>query len=163
MDRTLMLNAAALCILFAGPNPVFAQTVKDFAGTWTMVSNVNTGPDGTKTDLFGAHGTGLAIFGNDGHFVVVNINPDTSKFASNNRIQGTLEENKAAVAGGIGLYGTYSVSGNVIDFNVEGSTYPNWTGTRQKRNIIAFSANEFRWSLASAVGGTNEVTWRRVK
>ena len=65
MNCRLMLNAAVLCILLAGPNPASAQTVKDLAGTWTMVSNVNGG----KTDLFGAHGTGQAIFSSDGHFV----------------------------------------------------------------------------------------------
>lgn len=37
---------------------------------------------------------------------MVNINPDTPKFASNNRANGTAEENKAAVAGGIGFFGT---------------------------------------------------------
>jgi hypothetical protein len=163
MNRILMVNAAALCILFSCPNLGSAQTMKDLAGTWTLVSNVNTRPDGGKVDLFGPHDTGLAIFGGDGHFIIMNINPDTPKFASDNIRQGTPDENKAAVAGGIGLYGTYSISGNVIDLNVEGSTYPNWTGTQQKRTVIAFSANESKWTFPAAAGGTNEVTWRRAK
>jgi hypothetical protein len=105
----------------------------------------------------------MAIFGSDGRFVIVNINPETPKFASNSRAQGTPDENKAATLGGIGLYGTYSVKDKDIAMKVEGSTYPNWTGTEQKRAIKSFTKDEFTWSLPASVGGTAEVTWRRLK
>jgi hypothetical protein len=48
-------------------------------------------------------------------------------------MQGTAEENKAMVQGGIAYFGTYSVVDKVIVEKVEGSTWPNWTGTEQKR------------------------------
>jgi hypothetical protein len=105
----------------------------------------------------------MAIFEASGRFVIVNINPETPKFASNNRAQGTAEENKAAMLGGIGLFGTYTVANKVVNFKVEGSTYPNWTGTDQKRDVISFSPDEFKWTVAASIGGTGEVTWRRVK
>jgi hypothetical protein len=65
--------------------------------------------------------------------------------------------------GGIALYGSYTVADKVITFKVEGSTYPNWTGTEQKRNLSAFTADQLTWTLAASVGGTAEVTWKRVK
>ena len=99
----------------------------------------------------------------EGRFAIININPDTPKFASNNRAQGTPEENKAAVLGSIALYGAYAVADKVITFKVEGSTYPNWTSSEQKRNISAFTPDQFTWTLAASVGGTAEVTWKRVK
>jgi hypothetical protein len=105
----------------------------------------------------------LAIFDANGRFAIFNINPETPKFASNNRAQGTPEENKAAVLGAIALYGAYTVADKVITFKVEGSTYPNWTGTEQKRNLSAFTPDQLTWSLAASVGGTAEVTWKRVK
>jgi hypothetical protein len=131
-------------------------------GTWINVSNVNIRQDGTRIDVFGPRGAGLAIFASNGRFAIVNINPDTPKFASNNRAQGTPEENKAAVLGGVGLFGTYAVLDKVIHFKIEGSTYPNWTGSEQKRNLTSFTAEEFKWTLPASIGGTAELTWKRV-
>ena len=51
----------------------------------------------------------------------------------------------------------------VITFKIDGSSYPNWTGSEQKRNISAFTPDQFTWTLAASVGGTAEVTWKRVK
>jgi hypothetical protein len=96
-------------------------------------------------------------------FVVVDVNPDTPKFASNSRVQGTSDENRAAVLGSVGLFGTYTVAGNVVTMNVEGSTYPNWTGTVQTRNIVSLTSDELKWTLASSVGGTSELVFKRVK
>lgn len=156
------IAAIALTCAFASTSSI-AQTAKDLVGTWKNVSNTVAGSDGKTSDTFGPHGTGMAIFAADGRFIVVNINPDTPKFASNSRAKGTAEENKAAVAGGIGLFGTYKVSGKEVTMKVEGSTYPNWTATDQKRHITKYTPNEFTWGLASSLGSPGEVTWRRIK
>lgn len=99
----------------------------------------------------------------DGRFVVVNTNLDTPKFAANNRGQGTPEENKAAVLGGLGLFGAYAVEGKVVKMKVEGSTYPNWNGTEQTRNITSWTHDELKWSLPGSRGGTAELVFERVK
>jgi Lipocalin-like domain len=104
----------------------------------------------------------MAIFSADGHFVIVNLNPDTPKFAAKMRDKGTADENKAAVAGGIGLYGTYTVSAKTITMKIEGSTYPNWTGTEAKRDIVKFTPREFTWGLNNSLGGRGEVTWKKM-
>jgi lipocalin-like protein len=162
MNRTITLATVALAVGLA-PGPAMAQTAKDLVGTWSNVSNVNVRQDGSRADIFGPKGTGLAIFDAGGRFAIININPETPKFASNNRAQGTPEENKAAVLGGIALYGAYAVADKVITFKIDGSTYPNWTGSEQKRNISTFTPDQFTWTLAASVGGTAEVTWKRVK
>lgn len=163
MNRIITLAAAALTIGAVLPGPAIAQTAKDLVGTWTNVKNINIRQDGSRVDVFGPKGNGLAIFDSNGRFAIVNINPETPKFASNNRAQGTAEENKAAMLGGIALFGTYSVADKVINFKVEGSTYPNWTGTDQKRNVSAFTPDQFTWTLPASIGGSAEVTWKRVK
>ena len=164
MNKLITLGTMALTIGLSSTDAVIAQTAKDLVGTWTNVSNVNIRQDGSRVDVFGPRGTGLAIFESNGRFAIININPDTPKFASNNRAQGTPEENKAAVLGGIALFGTYTLGADkVINFKVEGSTYPNWTGTDQKRNVSSFATDEFKWTLPASIGGTAEVTWRRVK
>ena len=161
--KTSAIASAAVAFALAAPCIATAQTAKDLVGTWKNSKNVNTGADGKTVDVFGPHGSGMAIFSADGHFVIVNVNPDTPKFAAKARDKGTTDENKAAVAGGIGLFGTYSVVNKQISLKVDGSTYPNWSGTEQKREIVKHAANEFTWSLATSLGGKGEVTWTRIK
>jgi hypothetical protein len=163
MNRTVTLAAMALCLGTAMPGVAAAQTAKDLVGTWMNVSNVNIRPDGSKVDLFGPHGTGMAIFESNGRYMVMNLNPDVPKFASNNRAQGTAAENKAAVDGNIAHYGTYTVTGKVVTLKIEGSSYPNWSGTEQPRSIISFTGDDLKWSTTASVGGTAEVAWKRVK
>jgi Lipocalin-like domain len=163
MNRSSLVVVSGIVAAFCIAGNGMAQTAKDLVGTWRNVSNVTLQQDGKRTDNFGLKGTGMLIFGADGRFVVVNINPDTPKFASNNRAQGTPEENKEAVLGGIGLFGTYALDGKVIKMKVEGSTYPNWTGTEQTRNVMSVTSDELKWTLAGSRGGTAELVWRRVK
>ena len=163
MKPIIKLAAMGLFVGSSVPSDVVAQTAKDLVGTWTNVSNVNIQQDGSRADVFGPHARGSAIFESNGLFAIVNINPDVPKFGSNNRAQGTAEENKAAVLGSIALYGTYWVGSKTIFFKVEGSTYPNWTGTEQARTILSFTGDDLKWSLRASVGGTTEVAWRRVK
>jgi Lipocalin-like domain len=107
----------------------------------------------------------IAIFESNGHYAIINVNPDVPKFAANNRVQGTAAENKAAVDGVIAHYGTYSfdAANKVINLKVEGSSYPNWAGTEQKRTILSFAGDDLKWSVAASAGGTGEVGWKRVK
>lgn len=163
MNRAIMYGTMALGLCAALPRTAFAQTAKELVGSWTMASNINIRADGGKADVFGPKGKGLAIFSSDGRFAVVNINPETPKFAANSRAQGTPEENKAAMLGGIALFGTYTVVNKEIAFKVEGSTYPNWTGSEQKRAVKSFTKDQFTWSLPASIGGTAEVTWKRLK
>src|SRR5882757_2520240 len=163
MNRFVALTVMVLGLGIVWPGLAVAQTAKDLIGTWTNVSNVNIRPDGSKVDLFGPHGTGMAIFESNGRYMVMNLNPDVPKFASNNRAQGTAAENKAAVDGNIAHYGTYTVTDKVVTLKIEGSSYPNWSGTQQPRSIISFTGDDLKWSTTASVGGTAEVAWTRTK
>jgi hypothetical protein len=163
MNRFVTLIAMASGLGISIPGVAAAQTAKDLVGTWTNISNVNIRQDGSKVDLFGPHGTGMAIFDSNGRYMVMNLNPDVPKFASDNRAQGTPVENKAAVEGNIAHYGTYTVADKVVTLRIEGSSYPNWRGTEQKRPIISFTGDDLKWSTVASVGGTAEVSWKRVK
>jgi len=163
--RIITLTTIALYVGLASPNAAVAQTAKDLIGTWTNVSNINIRPDGSRADVFGPRGTGVVIFESNGRYAIINVNPDIPKFASNNRAQGTAAENKAVVEGSIAHYGTYSydAANKVINLKIEGSTYPNWAGTEQKRTVISFAGDDLKWSVAASIGGTGEVGWKRVK
>jgi len=82
---------------------------QQLVGTWLFVSVVNTRPDGTHFDPFGGNAKGILMFDRAGHFSQQILSDARRKFASNNRLEGTPEENKSIVVGALSLYGTYSV------------------------------------------------------
>src|SRR5205823_11851046 len=93
----------ALTVLLASTvgSGALAQTAKDLAGAWTLVS----------AEGYGSNPKGVLIFDGNGHFSSQLIRSDLPKYASNSRTQGTLEEYKATVQGYIGYFGTYSLNG----------------------------------------------------
>jgi len=164
LRRVLRLGAMTALGLSLLTGNVAAQTAKDLVGTWKPVSVTVTGPDGRKTEPFGPNPNSILTFDANGRFVLVNTRPDLPKFASNNRMQGTAEENKAVVQGSIAYFGTYSVVDKVIIEKVEGGTWPNWVGTEQKRPIISLTGDEMKLSTpAASIGGTAENTYKRIK
>jgi hypothetical protein len=103
------------------------------------------------------------MFTADGHFSVAITRSGRRKFASNNRVTGTADENKAVVTGSNAFFGTYTL--NEADKNltlrVEGGTYPNLEGTTQKRTITSLTAgDELTWTIPVTHG---EVAWKWVK
>lgn len=86
------------------------------------------------------------------------------KFASNNRNEGTAEENKAVVQGSISHFGRYTVNDadKSITFYIEASTFPNWDGTEQKRPF-PMTGDELKWTTAASGGGSAEVVLKRAE
>ena len=143
----------------------FGQTAKELAGSWKLISvTVNRGGD--KTEPFGPNPKGIVTFDRNGRFSIVVTRSDLPKFASNNREMGTSEENKTIVQGSIAYFGTYTVNEDDRMFivHVEGSTFPNWVGTDQKR-IFAITGDELKYTNSSRSGGagTSLVVWKRAK
>jgi hypothetical protein len=132
-------------------------------GTWTFVSTSGKLPDGSPT--WGADPKGLLIFTDNGYYASLIVRADVPKFAAKNRLQGTADENKAAVHGGIGTFGTYTVDEDKKAFTVRftASTYPNNTGTEQTRPFT-ISGDELKIiNPASSAGGQTELLYKRAK
>jgi hypothetical protein len=168
MNRRTTLALSTIALLCPGAAfptvPAVAQTAKDLVGTWSAASIINTRPDGNKVPLFGANPKAMIMFDGSGHFVLDQVNPDIPKFKSNNRAEGTPEENKAVVQGSLSYHGTYAVADKVLTFKIEGSSFPNWLGTDQKRTLTSFTGDELKWTNPGAsVGGTAETVWKRLK
>ena len=83
---------------------------EQLVGTWTYVSVDTVRPDGSREPMYGLHPQGLVIFDSNGRYALVNARSDLAKFASNNRNQGTAEENKAVVQGSIAHFGRFTVN-----------------------------------------------------
>jgi Lipocalin-like domain len=134
-------------------------------GSWTMVSNVLE-QEGKKSEPFGPGAKGTVIFTDNGRFALVVTRADVPKFASNIRTTGTAEENKAAVQGSIAYFGTYTANDadKMLVMRTEGSTFPNWAGTDQKRTVeLSGDGMKFINQNPSMGAGVVTVTWKRVK
>ena len=168
MKRVGKLTLGTMGLLFLGmvlaAGDAFAQTAKDFVGTWTLVSAV-TEQGGNKTDTFGPNPKGILMVDAKGRYVIAFARADLPKVASNNRTTATPEENKAIVGGSITHFGTLSVNAadKTITFKIETATFPNWDGTEQKRPFTV-TGDELKYTVpAASGGGTATVVWKRAK
>jgi Lipocalin-like domain len=153
-----------LAVISASPDATGQQkTLKDqLVGTWTYAAVDIVRPDGIRVPLYGPSPSGLASFDASGHYILLTARAVIPKFVSNNRNEGTTEENKAVVQGSIGHFGTYTVNEaeRTITFHIQTSTFPNWNGVEQKRPFT-LTATELKWTTAASSGGTAEVVLRR--
>jgi hypothetical protein len=162
--RILPIAFAVMIALLSGT--ANAQSLKDqIVGTWIAVSQY-VDQDGKKLEPFGAQPKGIVVYDPNGHFVLVLQRATLPKFASNNRLAGTPDENRAIFQGSIAYFGTYSVDEKARKINLHygGSTYPNWDGEDQIR-LVEISGDELGIiSPVSAVGGgTVHLLLRRAK
>jgi len=142
-----------------------AKSDKDrFIGSWTLIS-LTSGEEANQTLPYGPNPKGTMMVDANGRFSITVMRSDLPKFASNNRMSGTPEENKAIVQGTIAYFGTYSIdeATHVLTVNVEGSTFPNFTGGTQAR-ILSFNDDEVTYfNPTPSMGGSAKVTYRRAK
>ena len=167
--RVLILTAVALLLVELGLPARDAlgqhKTLKEqVVGTWSYSAVDTVRPDGSREQMYGPNPKGLVIFDSTGRYALVNVRADLAKFASNNRTQGTPEENKAVVLGSIAHFGRYTVNeaDSTITFYIEGSTFPNWSGIEQKRPVT-LTGDELKWTTPASGGGLGEVVLKRAK
>jgi Lipocalin-like domain len=160
-----LIGGFAFC---AGPAAAQSSSLRQqLVGPWTYVANYNIQPDGTRTEPQGPQGVGKGIFLLDpgGRFAWTLIRSDIPKFASNNRQQGTDEENRAVVRGSLAFYGTYEVdeASKSLIMRIESSSFPNFNGAEQRRSLKLEGDELTVINPAGASGGTAYVMWKRVK
>ncbi len=155
MNRRRVLNfvVTSLGLILTVRHSAAQSVNNEIVGTWTLVS----------ADGFGASLKGSLMFDRDGRFSAIFLRADLPKYASSKRSQGTADEYRATVNGSVAVFGTYTVSGSDLDLRIEGSTFPNWTGTDQKRCNVAISTTELSYiqPAPSAGGPPAVILWRR--
>ena len=163
--RACLSVVAPLLTLSVALPAVAQQSLKTMAGTWTVAS-AQTTQGGKTSDTFGPRPQGTLIIDSNGRYSLMILSAGLPKFAANGRDKGTSDENKAVVAGSIAHFGRISVDepDKSFTFHIEGSTYPNWNGTTQKRPFVILSKDELSYGVAAAsAGGSAKVVWKRAK
>jgi hypothetical protein len=166
MKSILQTVAAALTALTlcAAGSQAFAQAAPDLVGTWSLMS-LTVSRSGSEVEVLGPHPHGQLIFGSDGRYVVVGLRADLPKFAADNRLSGSAEENQRIVEGSFAHFGTYTVdsSGQLIVFHIQNSTFPNWDGEVQRRPFT-LDGDRLTYVTPGSFGyGVSKVSWQRMK
>ena len=137
---------------------------EQLVGTWMLELTSTKLPDGT--DLWGRDPIGLLILTNNGLFSSQIMRSDRPKFASNSRVKGTPEENKAVVHGSISNFGTYTVDDaeKTITFWYLGSTFPNRERT-EKTWPLVINGDQLRLAhpFTSVRDPPSQLMYRRLK
>jgi Lipocalin-like domain len=162
MNRCAILSLSAITALGLALLPGSAvsqqKSLKDqLVGIWILVEAPQWGPNPKGQ---------LSLEAN-GRYSSVLLRSDLAKYASNNRTQTTPQEDKATVQGTLATFGTYTVNETerTYTIHVEGSSFPNWNGTDQKRNVVSITADELKvTNPAPSIGGSpTQTVYRRVK
>src|SRR5262245_63411427 len=135
-----IVPSLALCAACVGlaPPPAHGQSLKDqFLGTSTLVSWTQVAGDVEEHVLLGRDPVGQFMFTPDGHMCLSAMRRTRSKLGGSGPQAGTPEEKAAAYDGYIGYCGRYDVNEDErsVTFQLELSSYPNWTGSAQKRFV----------------------------
>ncbi len=145
----------------------YGTLTEQIVGTWALVSNVNVKKDGATFEPFGSSPKGILTFDAKGHFSLILVRPGRPKFASNNRLQSTPEEDRDTVRNTLSLFGAYSVNEPDHSFmlEVEGSSFPNWDGAARKYVIKSLNGDDLKYRSppTSTGAGYAELTWKRLK
>jgi hypothetical protein len=173
MNRRTTLALTALAFLWLGVVLLAGKAVgqqagstlkNQLVGTWMVVSNYTDREDGSKVDTFGPNPVGILMLDGDGLLSLQEMRSDLPQFGTNNRQEGTADENKAIVQGSICYFGTYTIdeAAKTVTFRVEGCSFPNWTGTDVKRSF-ALAGDELTWSGVGSTGRPFHNVWKRAK
>src|SRR5260221_1437023 len=160
------LLALALSAGAAAAQP--ANSLKaQIVGTWNFTVAEVVAPDGKKSFPFGETPKGILILTADGRFAQIHVAGDVPKIASNNRMTGTPEEYAGIMKRSLSAFGTYTVDGDkkTVTYAIVSSSFPNWEGEAQTRNIDKLTDDEFVNTNPNVGGGRGSASnfYRRVK
>jgi len=119
--------AIVLTVVAVLPADTFDQqkSLRDqLVGAWVLTAHETTFQDGGKRHQFGANPKGMMIFDATGNYTQILVRPDLPKYRSNDRTQGTPEEQAATLRGSVANFGTWSVdeAAKTLTYHILGST-----------------------------------------
>jgi len=159
----MLMVGAAFAGLLSVPCHALGQSLKEqIVGTWRSVSIYNE-QDGVKQYLYGDKPVGLTMFDRSGYVIQYLSKPDVPKFVVNNRLKGTDQEYRTAFQSILAGFGTYTVDGDTVTTKWVASSFPNRTGTTEKRTYKVVGDEMSMVNPTASSGGTSYQTFVRVK
>jgi hypothetical protein len=146
------------------PGARAAEIVSPLAGTWTLVAADVLHADGSRGRDYGAAPIGRLLVDAHGRYSLQIFKAERPRFASSDKGQGTAGEFSAAVLGASTHYGVVTVDTErqLLTFQIEGASFPNWEGTQQKRHF-ELTGDELRYQVPPRANGDIPLSvWRRL-
>ncbi|NGZ87972.1 lipocalin-like domain-containing protein [Duganella aceris] len=135
------------------------------AGTWTLVAADLIRPDGVRERDYGAAPKGLMTIDAEGRYAVQIYKAERPRFAGGDKRTGTAAEFEAAAMGSSTHFGTVTVDegARTLIFDIAGSAFINWEGTRQKRSY-ELNGDELSYRVPPRPDGSIPLSvWRRLR
>jgi hypothetical protein len=146
------------------PGARAADIVSPLAGSWTLVAADVLHADGSRGRDYGAAPLGRLLVDAHGRYSLQIFKSERPRFAASDKGQGTPGEFAAAVLGASTHYGVVSVDQehHLLTFSIEGSSFPNWEGTRQQRSF-SLDGDELSYRVPPRPNGEIPLSvWRRL-
>lgn len=139
-------------------NSVFQQLI----GAWSLVSWRAVSPAGLISHPYGEQPLGQIIYQPEGRMSACLMRRQRTRFVSENRLEATPAERDAAYRDFLSYFGSFTVqeADSTVTHNVEGATFPNWSGTDLVRTF-RFADGTLTLSLVRADGTVHELVWAR--
>jgi hypothetical protein len=134
-------------------------------GTWTLVAADKVLPDGETTRDYGENPKGRLVVDAKGRYSLQIFKSERLHFTSDSKANGSVDELKSAVMGSSTHYGAMTIDepAGVLVFSIEGSSFPNWEGTTQRRQYTLDGA-QLRYKVPPRADGSIPVSvWRRLE
>ena len=165
--NTLRLGAVVCALALAAGNAQAQSLRERIVGAWDFKVAEIVGPDGQKSYPFGETPKGVLVFTAEGRFAQIHVAGDVPRIASNNRLTGTPEEYAEIMRRSLSVFGTWTVdeANKTVTYQIVSSSFPNWEGEAQTRNIDKLTAEEFVNTNPGVAGGRGSASnfYRRVK
>ena len=119
----------------APDRPAAGSIKEQFAGTWTLLSWKIEQDNGESRSALGPDPVGWIMYHPGGYMGAALMRPDRLKFASDNLMEATPAEIRAAFEGYVNYCGSYEVDEQerFVIHRLKLSWFPNLVGTEQKR------------------------------
>lgn len=163
----MKLLTGALVAMLAGTAARDAQVptrVFPLQGTWTLVAADKVLPGGETTRDYGENPKGRLVVDAKGRYSLQIFKSERLHFASDSKADGSVDELRSAVMGSSTHYGTMTIDerAGMLVFSIEGSSFPNWEGTTQRRQYKLDGA-ELRYKVPPRADGSIPVSmWHRL-
>jgi Lipocalin-like domain len=135
-------------------------------GTWRLLSWENRSvEDGQLSYPLGEDATGYIMYNEDGYMFVAIMAPHRLRFAHDDLLSATKEEEALAEETYVSYCGRYDFLGDTVVHHVELSLFPNWIGGDQER-LVDLRGERLTLStralLLRGIQQTAHLIWERV-
>ncbi|WP_269792866.1 lipocalin-like domain-containing protein [Stenotrophomonas sp. Iso1] len=148
---------AAMLAGLAARDVQAATHVFPLQGVWTLVAADKVLQTGETTRDYGERPKGRLMVDVMGRYSLQIFKSERVRFASGNKSDGSADEMRSVVMGSSTHYGTMTID------DIEGSSFPNWEGTIQRRQYT-LDGRELRYKVPPRQDGSIPISvWHRVE